>query len=467
MEFLDACIKVVLLKSIYIYIIQNQIIMKTKILFTSLMLTLFIFSCTKESDTLTSEETISETIINEKVTALVSELPKMETNNPELYLKSEFNKKNSKFAKSASQYYDRTDLIYTYFGLSIKGSGGGGAFLDGIDILNEIGDGINIYDFSSVQDDKLYIVAGGIGAPTAIKQNLDALVNSIESSIYTLANIKGKQVAGVLSVESGSVNATLAMLLSKKLNLPLIDADGAGRSVPKLSNLTYAHENYAIAPTVLSSVQQPIAVEVLHPKDADDAETQIRATISQPGFGEIGGLALWAQTGSELKASSVVRNTYSESKTLGLFTLYAMLYNPVYLDLYFALTGKYINSYSGTLTDFNVKTQGGFDVTTLDINTSSNGNITIKALNENLILYDDSNVAITAPHLISYLIEVAPGLYYPLNNGDANIMSSLIGKNIHVVNSYASNRLYDFDNTFLDILHDAFGYTGGVVPPRP
>ena len=246
-------------------------------------------------------------------------------------------------SKSSHTYFDRTALIFTYFGLAIKASGGGGGFIDGISILNKIPH-INIYDISSLEDDKLYIVAGGIGAPTALKDNIDNLLKSIRGSVYTLANAKGKRIGGILSVESGPGNSTIAMLLSKDLNLPLINVDGAGRAVPSLSNLSYAHEKYSIAPTILTSVNSPIAIEVLFPKDADEAEKLIRSTISKPGFGEIGGLALWAQTGRELKNSYVIKNTYSEAYILGVYTYFAMYYNPIFLDFYFQSQGKFISS---------------------------------------------------------------------------------------------------------------------------
>ena len=266
--------------------------------------------------------------------------------------------------KSNYLHFDKTDLVFTYLGLSIKGSGGGGGFMDGLEILDKISE-IDIYDISSVEDDKLYIVAGGIGAPTALKKNLDSLITSIVASANELATLKGKKLGGVLSVESGPANAMIAMLISKELKLPLINADGAGRSVPSLTNLSYAHENYSINPTVLTSVTEtPAIIKVLHPKDASDAEKKIRIEISE--IGNIGGLALWAQTGSELKASSIVKNTYSEAFILGIYTYYGMFYDTEYLKMYFDHYGGYISSYMGILTDFkSIYREEGFDKTTL------------------------------------------------------------------------------------------------------
>ncbi|WP_242202137.1 S-methyl thiohydantoin desulfurase domain-containing protein [Aestuariivivens insulae] len=408
---------------------------------------------------------VDESLINESLKK-VNNLMGFEVN-------SKNSSKNLNFSTSKSLpsvwHLDKPQIIQTYLGLSIKGSGGGGSFIDGIDIINKI-DKIDIYDISTVQNDKLYIVAGGIGAPTALKANLDALIESIESSVFTLANDLNKPVGGVLSVESGSANATIAMLLSKKMSIPLINADGAGRSVPELSNLSYAHESYSIAPTVLTSVPKPgdaAIVEVLHPKDADDAEKLIRAIISKPGFGQIAGLALWAQTGLQLKNSKIIKNTYSDAFELGAATEIAMYSNIKAIDNYFESESKLVAAYDGTLQSFEEKTQGGFDITTLKVGLSNNETITIKALNENLLLTSSTGSIVTAPNLISYLIEVRPKQYIPLNNGDAALMKSLVGKQIHIVCSYANGRLYQFGDTFLKTLKDVFGYDGPVIPPAP
>ncbi len=387
---------------------------------------------------------------------------------------------------------DESMLFFTYLGLSIKGSGGGGSFLDGIDVLDKIADTsfnpeIPLVDVSNVDTDDLFIVAGGIGAPTALKADLDGLLQAISLSIDTLKSRSGDyEMGGILAVESGSVNATIALLLSAELGLPLVDADGAGRSVPKLSNLTYAHESYKIAPTVLTSPPNPDYItSVLFPETADDAEEMIRRTLTDPKYGQMGGLALWAQTGDMLQNSQVVRRTFTEATILGVYAFLAAINDVSFLDLYFKTENTLIASYDGTLEGFEVSTEGGFDVTTLTVNLDNDeGTATIKALNENMmmqvmptIVFDDVLIGgygsglkeklITAPHLLTYVVEVQPGMYVPLNNGDSDLMKHLIGNKIHIVAAYSDDRLYDIDQTFLDVLSSAFGYHGGVVPGRP
>ena len=449
--------------------------MKTKIKllllrFINLIVLLFLLGVSCNNEDLTSLENIDSlsTKFNsnywqnlDKVQALMSDIPV--NKNSTATIRYAISKLENEPISSV-WHLDRTDLIYTYLGLSIKGSGGGGGFMDGIDILNNIQE-LDIYDISAVDNNKLYIVAGGIGAPSVLKENLSDLIQSIKSSVYKLAKIEGKELGGILSVESGSANATIAMLLSKELKLPLINADGAGRSVPKLSNLSYAYEAYKIAPTVLASVTNPITVEVLTPKDADDAEKLIRATISKPDFGQIGGLALWAQTGSQLKESSIIENTYREAYELGLYTALAMYEDINLLDLYFKKRKQFISSHQGTLIDFDEKSHKGFDITTLTVKLDDGNTVVIKALNENLLLTSTNGSIVTAPHIISYMVEVEKNKFIPYNNGDAIIMKSLVGKKIHIITALSNKHLYDYENTFLKILKDVFGYYGSVLPP--
>jgi hypothetical protein len=108
-------------------------------------------------------------------------------------------------AAASQTHYDGEMLEIMLLGLSVKGSGGGGGLIDGSDIWFKLDleKGIDIYDIGTVQDDRLYMVVGGLGAPSALKENLDGLIEAIEKSMDTLAQLKGKQIGGVLSVESG------------------------------------------------------------------------------------------------------------------------------------------------------------------------------------------------------------------------------------------------------------------------
>lgn len=370
---------------------------------------------------------------------------------------------------SASTHYAGEQFLIMLYGLSIKGSGGGGGLMDGFDIMTKIDlrQGIDIYDITSAEDDKLYMVVGGLGAPSALKQNLDGLIKAIERSMNKLAELEGKEIGGILSVESGPVNSMLAILLSQSLDVPLMDVDGAGRSVPSLTNLTYAYGQYPIAPVVAGSALNPSQdLIVSYPKDAADAEEQLREDATK--LGGLIGIALWGQSGAELKASNVVRDAFLQAYLLGLYTINAAQ-DPSYLARYFQLTGNYIASYPGVLTRFKIDSSGGFDKVYLDV--SQPGVLyTIEAENEDLLMKQmipQQKPVVTAPHIIAYVVQ-EDGVYVPYNNGDVDQLEKAAAAKslIYAVAAQASPQLYGFEQSFLDILKQVFDYSGPVVPPH-
>lgn len=377
-------------------------------------------------------------------------------------------------AAPGSYHYGGEALGIMLYGLSIKGSGGGGGLIDGLDIWLklDLDKGVDIYNMDSVQDDELYMVVGGLGAPSALKQNLDGLINAIQRCMKKLAELKGKRIGGILSVESGPVNSMLAILLSQRLAVPLIDVDGAGRSVPSLTNLTYAYERYPIAPVVAGSALNPSKdLIVKYPQTAAQAEEELREVAAE--LGGLIGISLWGQTGAELKASNVVRDTFWDAFWLGLYVIIAAE-DPPFLAKFFEATQDYIHDYSGHLTRFHIDSSGGFDKIYLDFSEQSGRSFTINAVNEDLLMEQSApqpGVAVTAPHIIAYMVQVSPdSAYLPFNNGDVDVLKRVAEARgaIYVLAAQASAQLYGFEQSFLAILAKVYGYSGPVVPPyRP
>ena len=297
-------------------------------------------------------------------------------------------------------HFDREQLESMFFSLSFLGSGGGIGFIDGANILNHVSlEGLTVQSIDSVDPNKIYVVAGGIGAPAAIRDDLENIIKSIAVSAQTLASVKGKELGGILSVESGSVNSVIAMVVSQELGVPLIDVDGAGRAVPSLTNLTYAHEAYPISPVILTNpaTQTPTTLNLT---DASDAEGQIRDLISSPGWSEVGGLALWSQTGAELQASQVIQDVFLRAYNLGRYVVNAWDSNGILtLRDYLKAQGELFFANNYVLENFEVVTAKGFDTDQLTLTAANDQQLVILALNEDLLFGDESAPApmYTAP----------------------------------------------------------------------
>ena len=381
-------------------------------------------------------------------------------------------------AYGQTRYYPTEAMNPLLFGLSFFGSGGGGGLGDGNYLVEQIvkaqPEGFTIYDVSSASDDATLVVAGGIGSPDALSQKIPELEVAINKAVELTSQVKP---TSLLSVETGPVNSLLSVLINLNNENRIYDLDGAGRSVPSLTNLSYAHQNvYPISPISLAAApsdasKPPPAVHTFtNVKDAGEAETQIRQLISQnPQFGQLAGLALWKQTGQQLKSSPyVVSGTFDKSFQVGT-VLFNSRNNLSELVQYLipvmeSLRLPVISYGKGVLRDVTSQTKGGFDLGIVTVELESEGlpiQLKIYNKNENLvsILAFPSNaedgavelnsLLISAPTVMSYLIN-PPGSssYIPLNNGDD--LKQLIGQEIVVIWSTPDILLYDNSLGWLD-----------------
>lgn len=376
--------------------------------------------------------------------------------------------------------YSIEDIANVSIGASFLGSGGGGAFKDSQALLEKIKatgkTGIILYNVDDAEEDDLLCVAGGIGAPDALAGRVDDAITAIGDAIDKLS-ANGKSITGILSVESGAVNTMLAVLLSIKKGLKLFNCDGAGRAIPTIANLTYAHEpGFTLSPVALvaAGVKSDVSAILTLP-GAEEAEKLIRPLITDPVFNEMGGLALWRQTGSELKASHVVRDTFTTARTIGeIISTDPTNFNAI-VD---GLKTKGFNiqfSGLGTLKDARETTAGGFDRGLVDITVHAPGNgaadfvVSILNQNENLLAYfSNESQAVTAPNLMCYLVwNEANGKFEPMTNGDN--LKDLVGVKIGLVFMAADAKLYNTENGMLDSFCKVLGNLGyyGSIFPNP
>ncbi|MEO1042965.1 MAG: DUF917 family protein [Pseudomonadota bacterium] len=396
-------------------------------------------------------------------------------------------------AHAGSTYYNSNDLQDMLYGFSILASGGGGGLGDGQIILNEIlsasPGGINIQDASDISNWNTLIVGAGIGSPEALDNNVSGLITAVNAAIDLVG---GPNPTSILSVESGPANSFIAALINVTNGYPIYDGDGAGRSVPSLTNTLY-DSNYSgisISPVAIAAApdepgDEPPASKVwTWIPNADVAEQEIRDEIStNPAYGSVAGLALWQHSGSQNNNNSFVSGTYKLAADIG----EVVRDNPYNFDQIvsnlepiMAAAGRSIyGAELGTITDVSSYTQGGFDIGEVDINFTPPGgnNYTgvIKSENENLLteltFWDatagkSKTFLVTAPALISFVIkDPSTNKFIPYNNGDD--LEQYEGRQIGVIWSKADNRLYDWGSGLLPSFQTQLGtvgYYGSVCP---
>ncbi|MDB9511975.1 DUF917 domain-containing protein [Kamptonema animale CS-326] len=360
-------------------------------------------------------------------------------------------------------------------GAAFFASGGGGSRTLGETLIQEIlkiAGGVTLIDVTEVQPDDWGAVAAGIGAPNAthdpqtgtyrIPKTYELLEQILESPLRAfelLSQTLQRKFSYTLSIEIGTGNIFVAMLVAASKKLPVVDCDGAGRSVPELSMTTYAATGISISPFALASEKEPDIKAVLYAKTPADMEQLVRPIISTPEFGQLGGLATHALDGQTMwNKKAVIPGTISVAQELG--HLLRTASDPVNAVLdFFRDTAFFL--FRGTLKDVTEQTQGGFDRGIVTLENDGGEEVYVIYQNENLMAWrnDRPQPIAMAPDLISYM--TPEGL--PLTNADN--LKDRIGQELILFGVQAREELRQ--GSILAAFQQALttlGYYGPYVP---
>ena len=123
----------------------------------------------------------------------------------------------------------------------------------------------------------------------------------------------GEKFFGVVSTELGGGNTAAALSVAANLDIPIIDGDPAGRSVPELQHTTFYINNVSITPMSVGTS----AGDVIIIKNASDhyrAETIVRSIAVASG-GRVG-VTDHPVHGKQLK-TSLIPNAISQAEKIG------------------------------------------------------------------------------------------------------------------------------------------------------
>ena len=372
----------------------------------------------------------------------------------------------------------QTDLQNLLYGLGFGASGGGGGYLIGKALLDAIISDIDpslwlLYDPTQAADTDFAVMAGGIGAPSAITpQTILTFVGYANLAIQAYSNNEGVKVNALVPVEAGPVNAMLALYLGWKYGYKVYDCDGAGRAVPSLTNLVYAYNSYPIAPVWLAGVINGETTPLLvspPPANAAAAEAAIRGNLGQ--FGDAAGLVCWGQTGTQLRTSTyLLPQTLTNLISFGAAAAATGFTSSALLAFLRSSPGVSA-TYSGFVTNITTGSEPGYDDGFVLVGTTNSTAYQIHYLNENLILTTGkagNTVLATAPSGIAMLFQPsASGPFQLLNNGDDLPNQSVIGYPIIIAVMKESCELFNpvIGPSFSALLAAApFNYDGGFVP---
>ncbi len=337
-----------------------------------------------------------------------------------------------------SRTYTRDQIINIIYGATFFGAGGGGSIDNGMDMLNELGEDVELRvdTIDEMKDDAYSIMTAGLGSPLAMKEKgFGAEAIYVAKGMMDVAKSEGKRVDYIYSGEQGGFNTMVPIYTAIKLGMPMLDLDGNGRAVPELNTGLLPIRNIPIDPLVLSNANGDIVIG--HPKDPLDSvacETIARSICM--AYDMSVGFSTWLMGKEDHKNASAL-GQISLAESVGALLRHMPTKDPMYLPGELDRLGVKNKVYTyGTITKIDVEVENGFDYGRTTITGHDGKVFNVDFKNENLIIRDDADKALLVVPEIITLVDL--DTYKPLSNADTKV-----GQKVALIGVKAPSRWWD------------------------
>lgn len=165
-------------------------------------------------------------------------------------------------------------------GATVLGTGGGGDPEEGLKLLREalkLRGRIDIVKLEELDRNSTVVVPYYVGtiAPTAKTKKPIKISEPVEKAFEIMEETLGVKIKAVVASEIGGFNTPIAMYISAKLGLPIVDGDLLGRAAPELHQCTVHIFDIPMYPSVIVSETGNIIL-VKEYSDIDDYEAIAR-----------------------------------------------------------------------------------------------------------------------------------------------------------------------------------------------
>jgi DUF917 family protein len=289
-------------------------------------------------------------------------------------------------------YQDLLDLVD---GTAIFSAGGGGSPEGGYAIADKLvsqGYAVKLVAPSEVSDDAKVVNFACVGATTAIEYDSDAAVQTLR----VLEDYAGFSAYATIPVELGGFNTLAAVDVAARCRIPVVDADGAGRSVPEVHLKVYTIDDIPLAPMVVADLHAKNVVIVKETFDLRAAERIARILATE--WNHTAYTARRILTGAQVKTSAI---QLSLSMCMHIGKLLRTAVEPIKAVLKETSGFKL---FEGVVERCERKTEGGFtfiDVKLRGTREYEGSSFGFKAKNEVLVAYKDGKLAAIAPDIIT------------------------------------------------------------------
>lgn len=341
----------------------------------------------------------------------------------------------------------RKELTEIVYGSSFFGGGGGGASEEGLALIEamykeDADASIQMIDVMEMEEDPNVVstMAAALGSPVATKGKTfqKESVNAVKG-MGEEARFQGKELKYVYSGEMGGGNTMLPLYAAYKCGLPVLDTDGNGRAVPELNTGLLPIHGIPTSPVILASeAGDRIAARTEDPMDCSGCEKIARYMCQ--AFDQGIGIAVWMMNREQhLKASAIGQMTLAiETGDILMNTPPADAVKKLqeYFDakeIPFAPIAA-----SGTITDIQITSQGGFDTGVTTVKADDGGIYKVIFQNENLYVQSEGKTIVTVPAIISMLDLGSEKMAVPISNSE-----TFVGQKVALTQTKANERWYD------------------------
>lgn len=143
-------------------------------------------------------------------------------------------------------------------GAGILGTGGGTfPYLELILIYKFYREGkrVEMIEASALHDDDAVAVVGLMGAPLVTKERLPDAEHAVRP-VTLMEEYQGKPFKAVMSIEIGSENSIVPLLVGALTGLPVLDADTMGRAFPEAQMSSFAIRGLSMSPFAICDIRQ-------------------------------------------------------------------------------------------------------------------------------------------------------------------------------------------------------------------
>ncbi|PIU59424.1 hypothetical protein COS86_04350 [Candidatus Bathyarchaeota archaeon CG07_land_8_20_14_0_80_47_9] len=287
------------------------------------------------------------------------------------------------------------ELLDLVDGAAIFSAGGGGDPEVGheiVDRLTSSGYTARMVAPSEVPDIAKVVNFACVGATTSLEYDSDAAVKALK----ILEEHVGFSAFATISVELGGFNTLVAVDVAARHGIPVVDADGAGRSVPEVHLKVYTIDGIPLTPMVVTDVHAKNVVVVRETANAKAAERIARVLAAE--WNHSAYTARRILTGAQVKTSPI-QLSLSRSIRVG----EALRKAAMPLEAVLKETGGF-KLFEGIADDVSQRTEEGFTFINARLRGTgeySKSTVRFAAKNEVLVAYRDEKLAAIAPDIIT------------------------------------------------------------------